>query len=235
MTTQLCLLYGMSPWWKENWWTKSWIEPWCWKSDGARERVSREDEEMFRRLTLTDTARRTVPKERNPWRTPKESCESDETEDGGWEPFGVPLGLPDRLIEETRIREVVGCRTNESAKAENRLHPRYKQMKDARPFEGILTDKNSSELSGHKLLSILSWNAGPKRGEVTSSMVGSFHVIMVQEAQTHYHEIITGAEQQFHIYQGAGQLILHNKSTFEPEGVNTTKKSRARRCKTPSA
>ena len=50
-------------------------------------------------------------------------------------------------------------------------------------------------------------------------MVGSFHVIMVQEAQTHYHEIITGAEQLFHINQGAGQLILFNKSTFEPEGV----------------
>ena len=51
-------------------------------------------------------------------------------------------------------------------------------------------------------------------------MVGSFHVIMVQEAETHYHESITGAEQQFHIYQGAGQLILFfNKSIFEPEGV----------------
>ena len=42
-------------------------------------------------------------------------------------------------------------------------------------------------------------------------MVGSFHVIMVQEAQTHYHEIITSADQQFHIYQGAGQLIFYNK------------------------
>ena len=51
--------------------------------------------------------------------------------------------------------------------------------------EVIITDKNSSELSGQKRLSILSWNAGPKRGEVTSSTVGSFHVIMVQEAQTH--------------------------------------------------
>ena len=50
-------------------------------------------------------------------------------------------------------------------------------------------------------------------------MVGSFHVIMVQEAQSHHHEFNTGAEQQFHIYQGAGQLILYNKSTFEPEGV----------------
>ena len=80
-------------------------------------------------------------------------------------------------------------------------------MKDARKFEGILTDKNSSELSGKKRLSISSWNAGPKRGEVTSSMVGSFHVIMVQEAETHHDEFNTGAEQQFHIYLGAGQLI----------------------------
>ena len=87
------------------------------------------------------------------------------------------------------------------------------------PFEGIITDKNSSELSGQKRLSILSWNAGPKRGEVSSRMVGCCHVIMVQEALTHDHEIITGAEQQFHIYQGAGQLLFCHKSTFEPEGV----------------
>ena len=109
---------------------------------------------MFRRLTLTEPARRTVPKETNPRRTPTESCESDETEDEGWEPFGAPPGLPDRLIEGTRIREVDGSRTDETAKADNRLHPRYKQTKDARPFEGINTDKNSSELSGKKRLSI---------------------------------------------------------------------------------
>ena len=120
---------------------------------------------MFRRLTLTEPARRTVPKETNPWRTPKESCESDETEDEGWEPFGAPPGLPDRLIEETRIREVVGCRTDETAKAENRLHPRYKQMKDARPFQGILTDKNGSELSGKKRLSVFQAGTRDRREE----------------------------------------------------------------------
>ena len=98
-------LYGMSLWWKKNWWTESRIEPWCWKSEGARE-----DEEMFRRLTLTEPARRTVPKERNPWFTPTESCESDETEDEGKARFRAPPGLPDPLIEETRIREVVGAR-----------------------------------------------------------------------------------------------------------------------------
>ena len=212
-------LYGMSLWWKENWWTESWIEPWCWKSEGAREGVSREDEEMFRRLTLMEPARRAVPKERKSWHTPTESCESDETEDEGTAPFRAPPGLPDPLIDETR-----GCQTDVTAKAENRLHPRYKQMKDARLFEGIITDKNSSELSGQKRLSILSWNAGPKRGEVTSSMVASFHVIMVQEAETHNHEIITGDDQQFHINQGAGQLVLYNKSTFEPEGVKIQKR-----------
>ena len=209
----------MSLWWKENLWTKSRIEPWCWKSEGAREGVSREDEEMFRRLTLMEPARRAVPKERKSWLTPMESCESDETEDEGTAPFRAPPGLPDALIDETRIREVVGCQTDVTAKAENRLHPGYKQMKDARLFEGIITDKNSSELSGQKRHSFLSWNAGPKRGEVTSSMVGSLHVIMVQEVETHYHEITTSAEQLFHICQGAGQLILYNKSTFEPEGV----------------
>ena len=67
-------------------------------------------------------------------------------------------------------------------------------------------------------------------------MVGSFHVIMVQEAQAHCHEIITSAEQQFHIHQGAGQLILYNKSTFELEGVKIQEEIQgARRFTTPSA
>ena len=82
-------------------------------------------------------------------------------------------------------------------------------MKDARPFEGIVSDKSSSELSEQERLSILSWNAGPQRGKVANSMVGSFHVITVQEAETDHHEIITNGGQQFHIYQGADQLILY--------------------------
>ena len=45
-------------------------------------------------------------------------------------------------------------------------------------------------------------------------------MIMVQEAQTHYHEIITSTDQQFHIYQGAGQLIFYaTRAPLEPEGV----------------
>ena len=56
---------------------------------------------------------------------------------------------------------------------------------------------------------MLSWSAGPKRGEVTRSMAGSFHVSMVQEAETHYHE------QQSHIHQSAGQFVLFHKNTVE--------------------
>ena len=50
-------------------------------------------------------------------------------------------------------------------------------------------------------------------------MVGSFHLITVKEAETHCHEIISNAEQQFYIFQSADQLILCNQNTFEPEGV----------------
>ena len=109
---------------------------------------------MFRRLTLMERARRAVPKERISWLMHTEFCESDETEDEGTAPIWVPPGLPDAWIEETRIREVVGCQTDVSAKAEKRLQPRYKQIKDAMRFEGIITDKNSSELRGQKRLSI---------------------------------------------------------------------------------
>ena len=58
-----------------------------------------------------------------------------------------------------------------------------------------------------------------KRGEVSNSLVGSFHVIMVQEAESHYHEIAKNAEQQFRMYHGADQLILDHKNTWGPEGT----------------
>ena len=90
-------------------------------------------------------------------------------------------------------------------------------MKDARPCEGIVSVKISDELSDHKRLSILSWNARPKRGTVANGTVGSFHVILVQEVETQHRDIAISAEQQFHVHQGAGQLILCIKNTFEPE------------------
>ena len=58
------------------------MSQWSWWSEnkGPREEVQREDEEMFQRLTLKEPARRKVLKERNPWLTPTESCESYEAE-----------------------------------------------------------------------------------------------------------------------------------------------------------
>ena len=41
------------------------------------------------------------------------------------------------------------------------------------------------------------------------------------EAESHFQEIATTAEQQFHVHQGADQLILFHKNTFEPDGVKT--------------
>ena len=94
----------------------------------------------------------------------------------------VKTQVPDPLTEETMIREsTIGYQTDTIAKAESRLHPRYTQMKDARPFEGEVSDRSSGELGKQQRSSILSWNAGPKRGEAANSMVGSFHVIMVQD------------------------------------------------------
>ena len=58
-----------------------------------------------------------------------------------------------------------------------------------------------------------------KRGEVSNNLVGSFHVIMVQEAESHYHEIAKNAEQQFRMCHGADQLILDHKNTWGPEGT----------------
>ena len=112
-----------------------------------------------------------------------------------------------------------------SANADSRLVPRLKEMKGTRPCDGIVYDARNDELKNQMRLSMLSWNAGPKRGDVTGSIRGSFHVIVIQEAETHYHEIAEAAEHQFHIYQGADQLILCHKNTIEPGGVERCKEN----------
>ena len=67
--------------WKENRRTEAWLEPWSWEG-------TREDEEVFQRLTLAQNLLEEVLKERNPWLTPTESCASDETEVEDAKPFG---------------------------------------------------------------------------------------------------------------------------------------------------
>ena len=58
---------------------------------------------------------------------------------------------------------------------------------------------------------------GLKRGRVTNSVVESHHVILLQEAKSHFHEIPEIAAEQFHTYQDADQLILYHNNTFELE------------------
>ena len=120
---------------------------------------------------------------------------------GGAFQLPTPPGLPDPLQEETK-----NLAPNTSSKVESRLP---------------VTSECSSQLDEQWRLSILNWNAGPKRGEVTGSITGAFHVIMVQEAGTHYFDIAKDAEQQFHVCQDADQLILCHKKTFEPGGVKS--------------
>ena len=97
-------------------------------------------------------------------------------------PFRAPPRLPDLLVEE--------------AGSENRW---YKQVKDTRPFAGIVNVNSSDELSDQTRLSILSWNAGPERDRVAHCVVGSVHVPVLQEAESYFQEIVTSAEQQFHV------------------------------------
>ena len=85
--------------------------------------------------------------------------------------------------------------------------------------DGIVSDARNDELKNQMRLSILSCNAGPKRGDVTGSIMRAFHVIVIQEAGTRHHEIAKTAEQQFHIYQGADQLILFHTHTISSPKV----------------
>ena len=106
-----------------------------------------------------------------------------------------------------------------SVQAEGRLLPRLLQMKGVRPFDGTVSDKSSDELECQKRLSLLCWNAGPRRGRVTSRILGPFHVTMVQEVETNCTVIAKAAEQLCHVLKGADQLTLFHKNTFEPGGV----------------
>ena len=114
---------------------------------------------------------------------------------------------------------MLGCQTDVTEKAESRLHPRYKQMKDARPFEGIVSDKRRSDLSDQTRFSILTWNVGPMGETVADSVEGSFHVIMVQEAETVCQEIITTRSNDSTSTRVPTSSSCITTNTFEPEGV----------------
>ena len=110
----------------------------------------KKDKQMFQRLTFMELARRIVLEERNPWLMPIESCESEETEVEEVKLFRAPPSLLDPLIEETKLRESgLGCQIDVTATVGSRLHPRYQQVKEARPAEGIVNVKISDELSDH--------------------------------------------------------------------------------------
>ena len=98
---------------------------------------------------------------------------------------------------------------------ENHLHPRYKQTKDIRPFEGIKAQETGDMLEDQTL---------ELECRVTNSAVSSCHVIPLQEEKQVSHEIAKHATEQFRIYQGADQLILFHKNTIDPDGVMKTER-----------
>ena len=69
---------------------------------------------------------------------------------------------------------------------ERRFLPRLLQMRAV-----VLFMMGSSLTSSAESLRLKSGTARPRRGEVTSGILGSFHVIIVQEAQTHFSECST--------------------------------------------
>ena len=53
-----------------------------------------------------------------------------------------------------------------------------------------------------------------KRGKVTECVLGSFCVILLQEAESHVEETMRIATERFHVQGGADQLILFQRNTF---------------------
>ena len=46
-------------------------------------------------------------------------------------------------------------------------------------------------------------------------------MILLQEAESHFHGITEIAAEQFHVYQGSNQLMMFHKNTFKSGGVQT--------------
>ena len=101
---------------------------------------------------------------------------------------------------------MLGCQSGVTAKVGRHLHPRYKQMKGTRSFEGIIAEQMSDGLKNQLRLSILGWNADFWRGKVTNIVVGSYHVILLQKAGSHFQKV------------GRPAHAVH-KNTFEPDGA----------------
>ena len=80
-------------------------------------------------------------KERNPSKTPTGSCASDETV------IKTLSGLSDPVDED-------------QSAAVPHLHPRYKQMQDTWPFEGIITERASDRLKDQTRLPTSCWDGG---------------------------------------------------------------------------
>ena len=154
----------MSRWsWKGCQLKRTRSEPWQWKE---QDNLPEDVKELPLKLTL---------KQRNPWLTPTESCASDEPEEEEERLALTPLAcrIPLAKISEDPTRgtncmdfAAVGPRTLKTASEV--------QMKDIRRFEGIVTEQSSDKLQDQARFSILSCNAGVKRGKVTNSVVGSF-------------------------------------------------------------
>ena len=126
-----------------------------------------------------------------------------------------------------------GCLTGLTAVAERRLHPRQRQMEEVRPFEWIVTEKHSSQLIDQRCLSILSRHVVPRR-EVTSSVTGGVHVIMVQRKQKRTLPRSQRPPSSNFIHTRAlTSSCCSTEAPWNPRVQNSTKKSRARQRKTP--
>ena len=85
-------------------------------------------------------------------------------------------------------------------------------MNDIRPYEGIIAEQLGERLSDQTRLSIFEL-------ECRTEEVGSHHVILLQEAESHFHEIAETAAEHVHLDQDADQVILFHRHTFELDGV----------------
>ena len=81
--------------------------------------------------------------------------------------------------------------------------------------------QHQAERSDAALSPELERGAKERQSNKQRQRVGCFHVTPLEEAESHFHEIVKKLRNKFHnLSHSANQLILFHKNTFEP-GVKT--------------
>ena len=127
----------------------------------------------------------------------------------------------------------IDCTIGGKQQSKNSIHREVKAQRDKTLCDRIVIHAHNDALTSQMRLSIPRWSAGAKRSDVTGSTTECFHVIMIQETETHDHGIWRNEQQQSHP-PGCEPAHLVKKNFSSPEVWRAMKRSMARQNESPS-